>query len=109
MVSLQCSSVTLPSRSKADCSVRIMYCGICGSDTHVLSGTFFPVSAMAPLIWGHELVGEVIRVGSQVENRLSVGTIVGVGAVSDSCRECEYCVEGWSRVNIHPFHRLVSR
>ncbi|RSH94429.1 hypothetical protein EHS25_004232 [Saitozyma podzolica] len=76
-----------------DVDVRIMYCGICGSDVHVLSGAFFPVSAMAPLICGHELVGEVIRVGSQVENGLEVGTIVGVGAVSNSCRECEYCVE----------------
>ena len=45
-------------------------------------------------ICGHELVGEVIKAGPQVENGIKVGDIVGVGAQSDSCRECEWCQNG---------------
>jgi D-arabinose 1-dehydrogenase-like Zn-dependent alcohol dehydrogenase len=67
-----------------------MYCGICGSDVSALSGGWGSVEGMAQ-ICGHEIVGEVIRVASKVEDGIMLGSIVGIGAQSDSCRECEFC------------------
>ena len=56
---------------------------------HVIQGpTRYPVCV------GHEIVGTVVRVGSQVKD-IKVGDTVGVGAQSDSCRgrkgPCEEC------------------
>lgn len=46
-----------------------------------------------PLTVGHEIVGHVTEVGSEV-TRHAVGDRVGVGCMVDSCRECENCLAG---------------
>lgn len=38
-----------------------------------------------PVVVGHEIIGEVVRVGSKAEGGLRVGDVVGVGAQSDAC------------------------
>ena len=45
------------------------------------------------MVPGHEITGEVIGVGSNVA-KFKAGDKVGVGTFVDSCRECEYCIEG---------------
>jgi alcohol dehydrogenase (NADP+) len=45
-------------------------------------------SSIYPMVPGHEIVGEVAEVGSDMANLL-VGDIVGVGCIIDSCRTCE--------------------
>jgi uncharacterized zinc-type alcohol dehydrogenase-like protein len=45
------------------------------------------------MVPGHEIVGRVARVGSQV-TRFKVGELAGVGTIVDSCRVCESCKEG---------------
>jgi uncharacterized zinc-type alcohol dehydrogenase-like protein len=42
---------------------------------------------------GHEIVGTVVEVGSDVRN-WKAGDTVGVGCFVDSCRECEACLAG---------------
>jgi alcohol dehydrogenase (NADP+) len=76
-----------------DVDIKVIYCGICGSDVSALSGEWGPVEGKQQ-ICGHEIVGEVIRVGLKVENGLKFGSVVGIGAQSDSCRECESCQAG---------------
>ena len=39
---------------------------------------------------GHEIVGEVVKVGSAV-SKFKVGDIAGVGCMVNACRHCEYC------------------
>jgi D-arabinose 1-dehydrogenase-like Zn-dependent alcohol dehydrogenase len=51
---------------------------------------------MYPQVVGHEIVGEVLRVGDKVDKSIKVGDIVGVGAQCDSCQDCEYCDKGKS-------------
>ena len=46
-----------------------------------------------PIVPGHEIIGRVTRVGSQV-TRFKVGELAGVGTFVDSCRVCESCKEG---------------
>lgn len=48
---------------------------------------------MYPCCVGHEVVGKVVKAGSQVKH-LKVGDRVGVGAQSDSCGECKECKAG---------------
>jgi uncharacterized zinc-type alcohol dehydrogenase-like protein len=75
-----------------DVAIRITHAGICHSDLHTArndwGGTHYPV------IPGHEIVGEVTAVGSEV-TRHRVGDIVAVGCMVDSCMECDQCLEGW--------------
>lgn len=61
-----------------DIDVKIEYCGVCFSDVHTLSGGWGDI-AVLPLISGHEVVGECVRVGSKV-SEFKVGDRVGVGA-----------------------------
>ncbi|KAJ6315161.1 hypothetical protein OIU78_018617 [Salix suchowensis] len=43
-----------------------------------------------PMVPGHEVVGEVVEVGSDV-TKFKAGDVVGVGAIVGSCRNCHPC------------------
>ena len=45
---------------------------------------------MYPMVPGHEIVGEVVSVGSGV-SKFKVGDLVGVGVMVDSCCSCKNC------------------
>ncbi|RKP00885.1 hypothetical protein CXG81DRAFT_12679 [Caulochytrium protostelioides] len=85
-----------PKLGPNDVTIAIDYCGICGSDLHTIlpgeKGGWSPKprSEMDPVIVGHEIVGKVVEVGSQVKDH-KVGDIVGVGAQARSCMDCEFC------------------
>jgi uncharacterized zinc-type alcohol dehydrogenase-like protein len=74
-----------------DVLIEIAYSGICHSDIHTVRGEWGPVAY--PLTVGHEIVGVVAEVGSEV-TRHAVGDRVGVGCMVNSCRECENCLAG---------------
>ncbi|MDD4990907.1 MAG: NAD(P)-dependent alcohol dehydrogenase [Paludibacter sp.] len=71
-----------------DVEIEILYCGVCHSDLHTArndwGGTKYPA------VPGHEIVGKVTKVGSEV-TKLKVGDLAGVGCIVDSCRECNSC------------------
>ena len=74
-----------------DVLIAIRYAGICHSDIHTVRGEWGPITY--PQVVGHEIVGEVVEVGSAV-TALAPGDRVGVGCVVNSCRECENCQAG---------------
>ncbi len=74
-----------------DVLIAIRYAGICHSDIHTVRGEWGPVPY--PLTVGHEIVGEVAEVGSEVTKH-AVGDRVGVGCMVNSCRECTNCLAG---------------
>jgi uncharacterized zinc-type alcohol dehydrogenase-like protein len=74
-----------------DVLIDILYCGICHSDIHQVRDEWG--GAMFPMVPGHEIVGRVTGVGSQVA-RFKVGELAGVGCFVDSCRVCASCKEG---------------
>lgn len=74
-----------------DVLIDILYCGICHSDIHQARDEWG--GSIFPMVPGHEIVGKVAKVGTQV-NRWQVGDKVGVGCFVDSCRECDACREG---------------
>jgi uncharacterized zinc-type alcohol dehydrogenase-like protein len=71
--------------------IAITHCGICHSDLHLISNDWG--ISQYPFIPGHEIVGAVAAVGSQVKS-LQVGQRVGLGWQSSSCGECEWCMRG---------------
>jgi L-iditol 2-dehydrogenase len=67
--------------------VRVVACGICGSDLHWYNGTGVP-PAVCP---GHEIVGEVAAVGSA--GGVREGDRVAIEPLR-ACRRCERCLRG---------------
>ncbi|WP_138416587.1 NAD(P)-dependent alcohol dehydrogenase [Sinomonas gamaensis] len=74
-----------------DVLIEIRYAGICHSDIHTVREEWGPVKH--PLVVGHEIVGLVAEVGSEVTKH-AVGNRVGVGCLVNSCKECENCLAG---------------
>jgi uncharacterized zinc-type alcohol dehydrogenase-like protein len=74
-----------------DVMIDIDYAGICHSDIHTARGDWGAITY--PLVVGHEIVGRVSAVGSEVSKH-AIGDLVGVGCQSNSCRECESCQRG---------------
>jgi uncharacterized zinc-type alcohol dehydrogenase-like protein len=74
-----------------DVRIDIAYSGICHSDIHTVRGEWGPIQY--PQVVGHEIVGTVAEVGSEV-TRHKVGDRVGVGCMVNSCRECVNCEAG---------------
>lgn len=71
--------------------IDILYSGVCHSDIHTARGEWGP--AIYPLVPGHEIVGRIVAVGSNV-SEFKVGELAGVGCFVDSCRHCSSCLEG---------------
>ena len=71
--------------------IDILYCGVCHSDIHQVRDEWG--GSRFPMVPGHEIVGKVVQVGSQV-TRWQIGDTVGVGCFIDSCRECGPCRDG---------------
>ena len=74
-----------------DVLIDIRYCGVCHSDVHQVRAEWG--GAIFPMVPGHEIVGHVAAVGSDV-SKFKKGDAVGVGCFVDSCRECEPCKAG---------------
>jgi threonine dehydrogenase-like Zn-dependent dehydrogenase len=76
-----------------DAIVRITSTAICGSDLHLYDG-YIPSMEKGDIL-GHEFMGEVVEIGSEVKN-LSVGDRIVV-PFTISCGGCEFCKRGlWS-------------
>ena len=71
-----------------DVEIDILFCGVCHSDLHTArndwGGTVYPA------IPGHEIIGRITKVGSDV-TKFNVGDLAGVGCMVDSCCTCASC------------------
>ncbi len=75
----------------SDVQIEILFCGVCHSDLHTArnewNGTTYPC------VPGHEIVGCVTKVGTDVKN-FKVGDLTAVGCLVDSDRTCPNCKDG---------------
>ncbi len=71
--------------------IKVKYCGICHSDLSMVNNDWG--MTQYPFVPGHEIVGEVVAVGSEVKS-LAVGDHVGLGWNSASCMHCSNCMQG---------------
>jgi glutathione-independent formaldehyde dehydrogenase len=79
--------------------LKVLSTNICGSDQHMVRGR---TTAPAGLVLGHEITGEVLEAGRDVET-LSVGDIVSV-PFNVACGRCRLCKEQQTGVclNVNP-------
>ena len=74
-----------------DVTIEILYCGVCHSDLHQARNNWN--NSIYPMVPGHEIIGRVIAVGSNV-TRIEIGDHAGVGCMVHSCLTCDACEEG---------------
>lgn len=72
--------------------IKIHYCGICGTDVHIFEGAKGSAEVNPPVTLGHELSGDVVKVGSSV-HKIKVGDRVSVDPNS-YCGKCYFCANG---------------
>jgi len=79
--------------------IKCVATNICGSDQHMVRGR---TTAKPGLVLGHEITGEVIQIGRDVEN-IKVGDLVSV-PFNIACGRCTMCKEGKTGVclNVNP-------
>jgi len=84
--------------------LRVLACGICRTDLHLLDGE---VEVPAPpRVLGHQIVGEVLA-PQPGGGYAASGRRVGVPWLGWSCGECEFCQSG--RENLCPHARFTGR
>jgi len=73
-----------------DVEIDILFCGVCHSDLHTARNDWG--GSVYPAVPGHEIVGRVTGVGSDV-TKFKVGDLAAVGCMVDSCRTCSSCAQ----------------
>ena len=78
--------------NETDVEIEVLFCGICHSDLHEAHGDWGEIEY--PCVPGHEIVGNVTRVGVAV-TKFKPGDKVGVGCMVNSCGTCDACKRGF--------------
>ena len=74
-----------------DAIVKVTMSSICTSDLHIIDG--YVPKAKDGIVLGHEYVGEVVEIGSQVKN-IKIGDRVSANCET-FCGECYFCQRGY--------------
>lgn len=80
--------------------IRVLRTGICGTDLHIYEWDSWAAEHVpVPMVIGHEFVGEVVEIGSEVDG-ISIGDLVsGEGHVV--CGRCRNCRAGRRHLCAH--------
>ncbi|BBX08131.1 zinc-binding alcohol dehydrogenase family protein [Mycolicibacterium aichiense] len=86
------SAAPVPRPAPGDLLVAVLACGVCRTDLHVTEGD---LAVHRPHVTpGHEVVGEVVAVGSDVGAEFVIGDRVGIAWLRHTCGVCQYCRRG---------------
>jgi propanol-preferring alcohol dehydrogenase len=88
---LRCDSRAAPSPGPDEVLVRVIACGVCRTDLHIVEGDLPLVRS--PVVPGHQVVGRVEAMGSQAR-RFRAGDRVGIAWLRRTCGACEACRRG---------------
>lgn len=70
-----------------DCLVRVVACGICGTDVGIVRGDY--PACRPPVVLGHEATGEVVEIGPRVRHiRVGDRVVINPTYFCGSCRLC---------------------
>ena len=89
---LRIEEIDRPTAGVGEVVLKVMACGICGTDVHIFHGDEGAAPTPAGTVLGHEFAGEVVEVGEGVCG-ISVGDRVCVDP-NKLCNECYYCRSG---------------
>jgi threonine 3-dehydrogenase len=91
-----------------DVKIRVLSTGICGTDLHIYEWDEWARSTIpVPLVIGHEFVGEVAEVGSNVSDFHPGDIVSGEGHVV--CGRCRNCLAGRRHLCAHTMGVGVNR
>ncbi len=88
---LSMAEVQKPKPATHEILIRILTCGICHTDLHVIEGELPPKKM--PLIPGHQIVG-IVEAAGEKTTIFKVGDIAGVIWLNSTCGKCEFCRKG---------------
>ena len=100
---LEAHDVPEPEPGPGQVAVRVLACGVCRTDLHILDGDL--TKPKLPLVPGHQVVGEVIAAGDGAE-RFEAGARVGIPWLAWTDGACRYCRSG--RENLCPEARFTG-
>jgi threonine 3-dehydrogenase len=90
---LELRDVPVPEIGINDVLIRVHKTGICGTDLHIESWDPWAAGAIKPpLVVGHEFVGEIVDIGSNVADFAAGDLVSGEGHVV--CGRCRHCLAG---------------
>jgi threonine 3-dehydrogenase len=85
--------VPVPEPGINDVLIRVLMTGICGTDLHIYHWDDWARATIpVPLVIGHEFVGEIVEVGSNVSDFAPGELVSGEGHVV--CGRCRNCLAG---------------
>src|SRR5262245_18116476 len=100
--------VPVPSIGHDDVLIRVLRTGICGTDLHIYDWDAWAQRTIpTPLIIGHEFVGTIVEVGSNVTVVRAGDLVSGEGHIV--CGRCRNCMAGRRHVCAHTQGVGVSR
>jgi threonine 3-dehydrogenase len=100
--------VPVPSIGIDDVLIRVLRTGICGTDLHIYDWDAWAQRTIpTPLVIGHEFVGEVVEVGSNVTSFTAGEVVSGEGHIV--CGRCRNCMAGRRHACAHTQGVGVSR
>jgi threonine 3-dehydrogenase len=85
--------VPVPTPGRDDVLIRVLRAGVCGTDLHIYEWDgWAQANVPVPLVIGHEFVGEVVDVGSDVAELHAGDLVSGEGHLV--CGRCRNCMAG---------------
>ena len=89
----------MPSPGEREVLVRVLACGVCRTDLHVVDGELpHPKPHLIP---GHEIVGTIAGLGAGA-GRFGLGARVGVPWLGSTCGRCRFCLSGRENLCLSP-------
>jgi propanol-preferring alcohol dehydrogenase len=85
---LHAAELPMPEPSPHQLRLRVLACGVCRTDLHIVDGEL--AHPKLPLVLGHEIVGRVDAMGSEVHG-FAAGDRVGVPWLGFTDGTCPYC------------------
>lgn len=83
-----------------DVRIEIDYCGVCHTDLHFVNNDWG--MSEYPVVPGHEIVGKVSEIGSQV-TKFTEGDLGAIGCMVYSCGNCSSCENGYEQYCLQGF------
>lgn len=81
-----------PEPGAGEVLIQVEACGICGADAADIEKA--DIAVQPPRVPGHEVVGRIVELGSNVPPIWKLGQRVGVGRLGGHCQECGPCRQG---------------
>ena len=89
----------MPEPGPGQIRLKVLACGVCRTDLHLLEGDLAP--RRAEVVPGHEVVG-VLDAAGPAATRFQAGELIGVPWLARTCGVCKFCRRGQENLCLSP-------